>query len=72
MVNVDSGVDNIDVGALAAFGLVFILGEGAERQLVPMADTGKTLGVGVVWAVSASLQRGPKPELDELTQGAPS
>jgi len=43
VVNVDTGVDDVDVYALSALRVVLVLGEGAEGKFATMADSSKTL-----------------------------
>ena len=43
VLDVDAGIDDVDINAVATKRLVLVLGEGAERQLGAMADAGETL-----------------------------
>lgn len=39
VVNVDTGVDNIDINTLATIGVILVLGKGAETELRSVTDT---------------------------------
>ena len=43
VVDVDTGVDHVDIDALTTFTIVHVLGEGGESELGPVADPGQTL-----------------------------
>jgi len=43
MVDIDTGIDDVDINALSAVRVVFILCESTESQLGTMTDTSKTL-----------------------------
>jgi len=43
MINVDAGIDDIDVNTLAAGRVVFVAGEGSETEFSTTGDTRKTL-----------------------------
>lgn len=43
VINVDTGVNDVNINTLAAGRLILVLGEGAEAQLGAVADAGETL-----------------------------
>jgi hypothetical protein len=43
VVNMDTSVNDIDIDTLAAAWVMFVLGEGAERELLAVANACKTL-----------------------------
>ena len=44
VVGVDAGVNDVDVNAFTTRRIIFVLGEGAESELWPVADAGESLG----------------------------
>lgn len=43
VVNVDTGINDVYVNTLATVRIIYVLGESAKGEFIPMADTGKTL-----------------------------
>ena len=43
VVDVDTGIDDVDIDALTAVLVILILGEGAEAELLAVTDPRKTL-----------------------------